>query len=157
MAWQREDLSFHEQQRLLLKLTEKVKAFAGMSTADVMTLIGQCEKCMFPPLAEIVTEGNIGKHMYIILSGEARVIKQGREGGTELARLGPADSFGEMSLIDQTPRSASVIADCECHMMRLSTQWLDARPDLAAKIYLNIAKILTARLREADELLAWRI
>ena len=157
MSWLKEELSFHEQQRLLLKLADKVKAFAGMSTAEIAELLSSAEKCSYAPMNEIVTEGNVGQHMYLIISGEAKVTKQGREGGVELARLAAADSFGEMSLIDQVPRSATVIAVSPCLLVRLSEKSLEVRPEIAAKIYLNLARILASRLREADELLAWRI
>ena len=157
MSWLKEEISFQDQQRLLQKLADKVKAFAGMNTAEIAELLNSAEKCVFEPGTEIVREGNIGQHMYLIINGTAKVSKHGKDGPMELARLGAADSFGEMALIDQTPRSATVTAMEPCLVMRLTSVGIAINPSIAAKVYLNIARILAARLREADELLAWRI
>ena len=109
MSWIREQFTFADLQRLLFRLSERVKAFQGLTPAEIAELLGSSEKCSFAPGAHIVKEGSVGTHMYIILSGEARVLKSGRDGAVELARLAPADSFGEMSLADNEARSASVV------------------------------------------------
>ena len=157
MSWIREQFTFNDLQRLLFKLAEHVKAFHGLTPAEISDLLGSSEKCSFAPGACIVKEGNIGSHMYVILSGEARVLKSGREGEVELARLAPADSFGEMALADKEARSASVVADTDCVLVRLNDQIINSRPEIGLKVYCNIAKVVSARLRAADELLAWRL
>lgn len=157
MSWIREQFTFHDLQRLLFRLAEHVKAFQGLTPAEISELLGNAEKCSFTPGSYVVKEGSIGTHMYIILNGEARVMKSGRDGEVELARLGPADSFGEMALADHEARSASVIADSDCILVRLSDTVIDAKPDVGLKVYRNIAKVVSARLRAADELLAWRL
>lgn len=157
MSWIREQFTFSDLQRLLFKLAEHVRAFQGLTPAEISDLLGSSEKCTFAPGAYIVKEGNIGTHMYIILSGEARVMKSGREGEVELARLAPADSFGEMALADNEARSASVVADSDCVLVRINDQAINSRPDIGLKVYRNITKVLSTRLRAADELLAWRL
>lgn len=157
MSWIREQFTFSDLQRLLFKLAERVKAFEGLSPAEIGDLLGSSEKCSFAAGAHIVKEGNVGSHMYIILSGEARVLKTGRDGEVELARLTPADSFGEMALADNEARSASVVADSDCILVRINDQIINSRPEIGLKVYRNIAKVLSARLRSADELLAWRL
>ena len=157
MSWIREQFTFADLQRLLFKLSEHVRAFQGLTPAEISDLLGSSEKCTFGPGAHIVKEGNIGAHMYIILSGEARVLKSGREGEVELARLTAADSFGEMALADNEARSASVIAETDCVLVRLNDQIINSRPEIGLKVYRNITKVVSARLRTADELLAWRL
>jgi CRP-like cAMP-binding protein len=157
MSWIREQFTFTDLQRLLFKLSEHVKAFQGLTPAEISDLLGSSEKCTFSPGAHIVKEGNIGAHMYIILSGDARVLKSGREGEVELARLTAADSFGEMALADNEARSASVIAETDCVLVRLNDQIINSRPEIGLKVYRNITKVVSARLRTADELLAWRL
>ena len=157
MSWIREQFTFSDLQRLLFKLAEHVKAFQGLTPAEITDLLGSCEKCTFVPGAYIVKEGNVGTHMYIILNGEARVQKSGRDGEVELARLTAADSFGEMALADNEARSASVIADTDCVLVRLNDQVINSRPEIGLKVYRNIARVVSARLRAADELLAWRL
>lgn len=157
MSWIREQFSFTDLQRLLLRLSEHVKAFEGLTPAEISELLGNSEKCSFEPGAFIIKEGSIGTHMYIILNGEARVIKSGRDGEMELARLMPADSFGEMALADNEARSASVMADTPCVLVRINDRIIDAKPEIGLKVYRNIARVLSARLRAADEVLAWRL
>ena len=157
MSWIREQFTFNDLQRLLFRLSEHVKAFQGLTPAEISDLLGSSEKCTFVPGAYIVKEGNVGNHMYIILNGEARVVKSGRGGEVELAKLEPADSFGEMALADNEARSASVIAVTDCVLVRLNDQIINARPEIGLKVYRNITKVVSARLRTADEVLAWRL
>jgi CRP-like cAMP-binding protein len=157
MSWIRESFTTQDTQRLLYRLAEHVKAFRGLTPAEISDLLSHAEKCSFPPGGLIVKEGSAGTHMYILLNGEAKVSKTGREGEVELARLVAADSFGEMSLADNEARSASVYADTNCVLVRLNDQIMNTRPEIGMKVYRNIAKLLSARLRTADELLAWRL
>lgn len=157
MSWIREQFTFHDLQRLLFKLAEHVKAFQGLTPAEISELLAHTEKCTFAPNAAIVKEGSVGSHMYIILDGEALVSKKGRDGEVELARLFSADSFGEMALADNAARSATVTALSPCVLVRLSDQAMDSRPEIGMKVYRNIARVVSARLRSADEALAWRL
>lgn len=158
MNWTREPLAFQEQQRLLSRLAEKVKVFHGLTPAELSELLARAEKCTFPPGAVIIHEGSIGQHMYLILDGDAVVTKKGASGEIELARLYAADSFGEMALADQETRSATVSALSPCILLRISEQALAAvRCEIAVKVYRNLARLLSERLRIADEALAWRL
>jgi CRP-like cAMP-binding protein len=157
MSWIREQFTFHDLQRLLFKLAEHVKAFQGLTPAEISELLSHAEKCSFETNAPIVKEGSVGNQMYVILDGEAVVSKKGRDGEIELARLYSADSFGEMTLADNEARSATVTALSPCTLVRLSVQIISARPEIGMKVYRNIARVLSARLRSADEALAWRL
>ncbi|HEX8987814.1 MAG TPA: cyclic nucleotide-binding domain-containing protein [Rhodocyclaceae bacterium] len=157
MSWVREPFTFQDLQRLLFKLAEHVKAFQGLSPAEIGDLLAHAEKCSFAPEALIVKEGSGGIYMYIIIDGEAAVEKRGRSNSVELARLGPADSFGEMALVDNETRSASVKALTPCLLVRLDDKVINARPEIGLKVYRNISRVLAARLRVADEALVWRL
>lgn len=157
MSWIREQFTFHDLQRLLFKLAEHVKAFQGLTPAEISELLAHAEKCTFEPGAAIVRESSSGDYMYVILDGEAIVSKKGRDGEIELARLYSADSFGEMALADNDIRSATVTAQSPCTLVRLSDKVMNSRPDIGMKVYRNIARVLSARLRTADEALAWRL
>ena len=99
------------------------------------------------------------REMYVVLEGEMEVTKRSRRGrDTRVAILGPGDWFGEMSVIDMQARSATVRALAPSHLIRISTEDMDAlyRFDLKAYalIVLNIARDLSRRLRVTDGLLA---
>ena len=157
MSWIKQDFSYNDLQRLLIKLTEKVKVFQGLTQAEVIELISHAEKCTFEPDSTIVKEGNAGSHMYIILRGEAVVSKKGHGSDVELARLTAADSFGEMALADQEARSATVTALTSCVLVRINEHDLGHKPEIAMKFYRNMAKVLSERLRSTNELLAWQV
>lgn len=157
MSWIREQFTFHDQQRLFSRLAERIKAFHGLTPAEIGEVLANAEKCTFEPDMVIIKEGNIGAHMYVIIEGEASVTKQGRQRDVELARLGSADSFGEMALADNEARCATVTALTPCVLVRLNDQIIRNRPEIGVKIYRNISRVLSERLRNADEALAWRL
>ena len=107
----------------------------------------------------IFREGDPAREMYVVLDGEIEVLKKSRRGReTRVAILGPNDTFGEMSIIDMQPRSATVRALGPALLLKISTEEMDAlyRYDLKSYtlIILNIARDLSRRLRVADGLLA---
>ena len=157
MTWIREQFGFHDLQRLLFKLGEKVKAFHGLTPAEIGELLAHAEKCTYEPGLPIIKEGSTGSHMYVMLDGEARVFKKGREGEVELAKLATPDSFGEMGLVDKEVRSASVVADTFCMALRIDDRAIQAKPEIGIKVYRNIASVVAERLRNTNELLAWRL
>jgi CRP-like cAMP-binding protein len=93
--------------------------------------------------------------MYVLESGRAAVVKewQGRE--LLLRELGPGDCFGEMALIDLSPRSASVQALEDCSAFEIFAASLHQlyQRDLEqfALIQMNMARELSRRLRATDE------
>jgi CRP-like cAMP-binding protein len=107
----------------------------------------------------IFREGDPAREMFVVLDGEIEVLKRSRKAReTRVAILGPNDTFGEMSIIDMQPRSATVRALGSARLLRISTEEMDAlyRHDLKSYtlIVLNIARDLSRRLRVADGLLA---
>jgi len=99
----------------------------------------------------IVEAGDPSQCLYIIISGRAQVvITDGKGRKVILALLRPGDYFGEMSLLDECPRSASVIAREACEILILDkhdlVECLRASPQLA----LTVARGLAKRLRAAD-------
>lgn len=103
-------------------------------------------------------EGQLGDSLFVIVRGEVEVL--GRDGGTPqpLAVLGPPEFFGEMSLIDRELRSATLRAKTDAELLQLTTQGLAAfretHRDGFTFIVINIARGLSARLREANARLA---
>ena len=102
----------------------------------------------------LINEGDSGDTAYCVVTGEVVVWKVGEFGPIELARLGPGAIFGEMSMVDEKPRSASVRALCSTRVKCIRrSQFLDSfenDPDFAA----SLLKILLERLRETGARLA---
>ena len=149
--WLKEQFSFQDLQRIMFKLIDQVQVFHGMNGEELLQLLEAAEKCTFQTGETIVREGSTGAWLYVIIDGQVSVTKSAKGMATELARLHPGDSFGEMSLIDQELRSASVIAESPCVLLRLSENACWKNPLSSARIYRNIARILSRRLRDMDD------
>jgi CRP-like cAMP-binding protein len=111
------------------------------------------------PGATLFKEGDDGRAMYVVLRGEIEVCKRSHRGtDARVALLGPGDWFGEMSIVDVQPRSASIRALAPASLLCMTTYDLDQlyRHDLKAYaiIILNMARELSRRLRVADGVLA---
>ncbi len=107
----------------------------------------------------IFSEGDAAHCLYVLLEGEVEVLKRSRGARDHrVAILGPTDCFGEMSIIDMQPRSATVRAIAPAHALRVNSEDFDRlyRQDVKsyALVALNIARDLSRRLRVADAILA---
>lgn len=150
-AWIKEAFTFPDLQRIMFKLIDRVPVFAGLTQQELIDLLGNAEKCTFAPGDTMLSEGSTTQFMYVITEGSATVAKKGSAGKPgELASLTAGDSFGEMSLVDKGPRSASVTATAECVLIRIPESACWKNPVVSAKIFRNIARILSHRLRDAD-------
>lgn len=102
----------------------------------------------------IVSEGSLGDAMFLLLGGRAAIIKEGA-GPRALAELGPGEFFGEMSLVDAAPRSASVAATEVCTVFRLPNTALRALaeedPRAMNAVLVAIVRVLSDRLRHMNE------
>jgi CRP-like cAMP-binding protein len=133
--------------------------FGGLSDEVLATLARSLPAERIPTGHVIFREGDAAHCLYVLLEGEVEVLKKSR-GALEhrVAILGPADSFGEMSLIDVQPRSATVRAIAPSRVLRLDSEEIDRlyRHDLKsyALVTLNLARDLSRRLRVADAILA---
>jgi CRP-like cAMP-binding protein len=132
----------------------------GALSDDVLTHLAATLTVITPSAGDIVfREGDEARDMYAVVSGEMEVLKQSRRGiDARVALLGPGDWFGEMSILDVQPRSATVRAVAPSRLVRITSADLDAlyRMDLKAYslIVLNLARELSRRLRVADGILA---
>ena len=103
----------------------------------------------------VFEEGELGDSLYVIVSGEMEVLRKDDSGQSQiLTRLGPPDFFGEMSLIDKEYRSATVRAKSEAELLQLTAENLTTfrkqHRDGFTFVVINIARVLSARLREAN-------
>ena len=132
----------------------------GALSDDVLTRLAHTLKQVrFGPGEVIFQEGDPAHEMFVVLEGEVEVMKKSRKGRLQrVAILGAPDAFGEMSIIDVQPRSATIRALAPSRLLRLSTEDLDQlyRHDLKAYalVILNIARDLSRRLRVTDGILA---
>jgi CRP/FNR family cyclic AMP-dependent transcriptional regulator len=129
----------------------RVKILAGMNDEQLERFAAFMEIEKVPQWSVIVQQGERGDTMFLILQGELRVRinLSGKE--TVLATLTVGEFFGDISLFDQGPRSADVVANTDSLVLKISAsaiqQLAKEAPEIATPFLLAIGKTLTARIR----------
>lgn len=154
-GWSKQSLSSFDLQRLLSRLLETVEVFSGFTQSELADILAGAEKCVFQSRELILTEGSSGTFMYIIIDGEVEISKKLAVGGNKvLTRLGAGSCFGEMALIDSNVRSATVKSVSRCIMLRLGEAEFRKNPSAGAKLYRNVARLLSRRLRDTNAMIS---
>jgi CRP-like cAMP-binding protein len=122
-------------------------------SADELDILSNHVFCQRIPSGTVLTkEGTRGDSLFYIVNGRIEIKKESVDGRqTVLARFNKGASVGEMSLIEESPRSATAIALDDVEILILTRQnfehILDNTPQVGIKILKNIAKSLSTRLR----------
>ena len=129
-----------------VELLQRVPLFADFERGDLQRLARSFKERTFSAGSTVSAEGKSGAGFFVIESGEATVSVHGSERG----KLGPGDYFGEIALIDEGARSATVTADSELRCYGL-TSW-EFRPLVEgnASIAWKLLETMAKRLRAAQ-------
>jgi CRP/FNR family cyclic AMP-dependent transcriptional regulator len=137
--------------RLNPVVLKSVPLFSAFTEHQLTTLLNYVQHRSYPRHVFVLQAGDETDSLYVILSGKVKVLipdDQGRE--VILSVMGPHDFFGEMGILDDQPRSASVATLEPCEMLRLSKagfmNCLKENSEVAMLVIRNLVK----RLREAD-------
>jgi HEAT repeat protein len=126
----------------------KVSLFADLSPADLERVAQLVEERGYADGEVIAAEGEVGEEVHIVIDGTIRVV-QGREGSErELVRRSSGDVVGEMSLIAQAPRIASLIADGPVRTIRLGRHEFESMLRERPGVALAVMRVLVQRLAE---------
>ena len=133
--------------------------FGGLSDASLDLLVSMLVERRFDAGVTIVAEGEPGRSLFVVLSGELVVSKLGDAGREiHMSRLAPGDFFGEMTLIEMQNRSATVVAETATVLYELTARQLYTfyKSDIHAYVIVlqNINRELCRRLRRSDTRLA---
>jgi CRP-like cAMP-binding protein len=101
----------------------------------------------------IFSEGDLGTEMFIIQQGKVQILKRFRGEDQELAELGQGDFFGEMSILEDLPRTATARAGSDCKVLRINGTTFDSMLRKNPEIAVRMMRKLSRRLRETDNLL----
>ena len=130
----------------------RVPLLSSLSEAQIDLLAAGSVRRNYPRGRTIVAEGEPSQSLYILLSGRAKVQRSDSEGKEViLAILGAGEFFGEMSLIDDAPRSASVITIEASDFMAINKDSFKSMMMQSTEVCLAVMKGLVKRLREADK------
>jgi CRP/FNR family cyclic AMP-dependent transcriptional regulator len=141
----------HQKQDVLAHL-RAIPLFAEVIDTDLEAITSQLIERRYAKDTVVVEEGLAGEYMYVIRTGRVKVTKASDDGREKIMDfLEAGDFFGEMSLLDQAPRSATVRTLEVSQLMALSRvaflDLLTRSPSLS----LAVIRVLTHRLRDADE------
>jgi CRP/FNR family cyclic AMP-dependent transcriptional regulator len=133
-------------------LLRNVPLFSVLPEGQLGLLTGLVTRKSYPRGATIISAGDLTDSLFVIISGRLKVMMSDDEGREViLAILGSNEFFGEMGLLDDSPRSASVVALEACELLTLSKR--DFKKCLSENFELSMAVMrgLVRRLREADK------
>ncbi len=123
----------------------EVPLFSGLSKKHVRALAGLVTPVSVKAGREFMREGEIGQEFFVVISGEARIL----HGGEVIAVRGPGDFFGEIALLLDRPRTASVVAQTDMELEVIARRdfkvFLSDHPEMQEPL-------LTAAARRVAEL-----
>jgi hypothetical protein len=132
-------------------LLRRLKVFAGMEDAQLQSFVNYMELQRFKQFSTVVRKGEHGDAMFLILEGELRAFTLIGDKETTLTTMGVGDFFGEISLLDQGPRSASVTANTDSVLLRIPASSFDRlvreAPALATVFIYSLSRSIVGRLR----------
>ena len=123
-----------------------VSLFAGADRKELVEISKATTELTIDAGSEMVRQGEPGREAFVIIEGEASVTVD----GTEVARLGPGDTVGEMALLDKGPRSATVTAVTPIKALVLDPREFKGLMMAIPAIAVKVAAALAARVRELD-------
>jgi CRP/FNR family cyclic AMP-dependent transcriptional regulator len=129
------------------ELLAAARLFDGVDEAGMAGIAEVAVEVDFPADHVIARQGEIGSGFFVITTGGARVVRDGRQ----IADLGPGDFFGELSVLDGKPRVAQVVAGEPTTCLALSTWDFEAVAQGQPRVALAILRGLAGRLRELTE------
>lgn len=141
------------------QFVKSVRLFREFDEPELLALTGQLRERKLRKGQVLFKEGDAGEEMFLVREGTILVSKA-VTGRVEqvLARFGPGDFFGEMSLFDRSPRSATIQAETDTVLLALARENLnrliELNPRAAAAFFHGLVQVFIARLRDSGELVA---
>jgi CRP-like cAMP-binding protein len=124
-----------------------VPLFAACSRKDLQRIARASDEVQIPEGRTLMKQGDVGRECFVLVDGKVKVERNGKR----IASLGPGAYFGELSLLDKGPRTATVTAESPITVLVLGPREfsgvLDEVPTLAHKLLTALAQ----RIRELDE------
>jgi CRP-like cAMP-binding protein len=141
-----------EQDSPRLKQLRALSLFSTLSPRELKTVDGLLHERNYLQDEVIFDQGEEGQALYIIESGKVLICRQGRPEDGKVAELGPSRLFGELALLDNSPRVAQARAAENCTLAVLFRAdflgLLETHAVIASKIALQLARHIGQRLRE---------
>ena len=123
-----------------------VPLFAACSHKDLQRIARASDEVQIPEGRTLMKQGDIGRECFVLVEGKVKVEINGRE----VASLGPGAYFGELSLLDKGPRTATVTTEIDSTVLVLGPREFSAVLDEVPALAHKLLAALAARIRELD-------
>jgi CRP/FNR family transcriptional regulator, cyclic AMP receptor protein len=123
-----------------------VPLFEGLSRKELVQLERVCEDLEVEPGKVLCREGEIGHEFFVIVDGKVQVTRQGRR----VATLGGGDFLGEIALVTEIPRTATVTAETPVRLFVLASREFHAVLDQNPRVERKVLRALARRLAETS-------
>lgn len=137
-------------------ILKNIFLFKNLDKKETQLVRSLLKEKSFRAKQKVVEEGKPGKSLYIISSGKVRVTRGFDKEDFALTELGAYDFFGEMSLIDDYPTSATVETLAKTTLLEMTRsdfkKLVSKNSELSAKLWESVAKSLTMRIRKTGDL-----
>jgi CRP-like cAMP-binding protein len=130
-----------------VELLRRVTLFSGLGSKALGEVADLMTEITFPANRYIVRQGQVGTGFYLITTGRAKVVR----GDRTLNTLGAGDFFGELSVLDQSPRMAHVMTTEPTTVLALASWDFTKLLESNAKVTLTLLKEVVARLRGVSQ------
>ena len=129
-----------------IKRLSQVQLFSACSKRDLARIAALTVEIEVPEGRVLVRQGEFGHECFVIEAGTARVSIRGRKS----TKVGPGDVFGEMALLYDAPRSATVTAETDMHLVVLNAREFSALLEDVPSVARNVLTAVGERLRNAE-------
>jgi CRP/FNR family transcriptional regulator, cyclic AMP receptor protein len=136
----------------LIPVLQRVPLFSQLSAPELQRVVDVARERAYPRNSVILFEDDPGDALYVVATGQVKVVLIGEDGREViLSVMGPGEFFGEMSLLDDEPRSAHVIAMEDSSLAVLRREDFEGLLTATPQIALALLREMSRRLRRADE------
>ncbi|MBN2443983.1 MAG: GGDEF domain-containing protein [Spirochaetales bacterium] len=144
-----------------LRLLRNVILFSKLSEEELKIIAGYCEYKQYKDEEVIFEEGTFGESLYIVKSGEVRIVKRLEDNKVrDIARFIPGELFGELDLFEDGQRTATAIAETDATLLAFPSgeqdfeEVLDDHPNIFAKLLNILLVTIAGRIRSTNNLLS---
>ncbi|MBK8768697.1 MAG: cyclic nucleotide-binding domain-containing protein [Burkholderiaceae bacterium] len=135
-----------------LERLRNLSLFVNLTPGELQIVDGLLHERNYLEGEVIFDEGEEGQAIYIVAAGDVLICRQGQGDAGRMAQLGPGTFFGELALLDNSPRSAQARAATACQLIVFFRDdfvgLLDTHARIASKISRELARHLGARMRD---------
>jgi CRP-like cAMP-binding protein len=142
-----------------LAFLREVRLFKDIELPELAVLAQSLREHLLKRGQVLFREGEVGEEMFVVVRGSIVVSKAVKDRVEQvLARVSPGDFFGEMSLFDRSPRSATIQAESDATLLSLDREALrrltEVNPRAAAALFYALVQVFIERLRASGDLVA---